>query len=141
MSTIIPTAGNLTVILSAELDWRDDARNALDHDLLRQGLADQLGYGELLSVQVCRGAYKGSPERSIAITGIPGRVMAIARRQGERFDQESILAVDHHGQGKLYFMANTGDSHSTIGAYQACSPGGADAWTEVLATGECFTFA
>lgn len=138
MSTIIPTPGMLTVVMSAELDWRDDGRNALDHDLLRQRLADQLAIGELVSVMECRGAYKGSPERSFAFTGLPGRVRAIAHRQAERFDQESILVIDHHGQGKLYFGSDA--SHSTIGEYQACRPNTTEAWTEVLATGECFTF-
>lgn len=137
MSAIIPREGNLTAIISAELGWRDATRNGLDHIELRDRLARQLAIGELYSVLECEGAYKGTPERSIAITGPAGRTLAIARREAERFSQESVLVIDNEGYGELRF---TNDWHCVaIGTYSPLH-GAADAWTRILATGETFTF-
>lgn len=139
MSSIIPQAGNTTVIISAELDWRDDERNLAAHIDLRERLARQLEIGELYSVQVCEGAYKGSPERSIAITGPVSRTLAIARGEADNFSQESVLIVNPDGSGELRFT--TDQHYMSIGHYvKLDSTDGVEAWTRVLATGETFTF-
>lgn len=142
MSTIIPQAGNITVILSAELASVADAPNERRHDALRLRLARHLEDGQLYSVQVCEGAYKGTPERSIAITGPVSRTLAIGQACAEQFGQESILAIDHYGHGRLHYT--DGDQES-IGQYQVISGispkmAAIDAWTRILATGETFTF-
>lgn len=138
MSTIIPQAGNITVIISAELDWRDDERNMAAHAELMECTATRLKLGDLFSVQVCEGAYKGTPERSIAITGPVSRTLAIGQHHADMFRQESILAIDHYGHGRLHYL--DGDQES-IGHYQPLkSTDAVDAWTRVLATGETFTF-
>lgn len=144
--SIIPATHNTTCVLSAELDWRDDGRNFEAHLELRARLARQLEIGELLAVYECRGSYKGSPERSFAITGQANRVRAIAKREAEKFNQESTLQIQPNGHGYLVYTAinhSLADDH--IGQYQALGNrlddiDDIDAWTVILATGETFTF-
>lgn len=140
-SAIIPREGNLTAIISAELSWRDAGRNHLDHLELRDRLARQLAIGELHGMFECEGAYKGTPEKSIAITGPLETVKAIATREGERFGQESVLYVTNSGRGTLRYIGHgTGPIQlEAIGLYTPLR-GTADAWTRVIATGETFTF-
>lgn len=138
MSSIFPAAGTLTVILSAELDWRSAHDNNGKHVELRTRLATHLANGKLLSVLECHGAYKGVPERSIAINGRVGAVLGIAQAEADRFGQECYLVIDKDSSGALHFT-ESGDQQA-IGHYQACSPVISDDWTTVLAVDETFTF-
>lgn len=140
MSSIIPMESKATVILSAELDYRDACSNALDMIQLRDRLARQFAIDELDSVQACLGSYKGVPEKSIAITGEPGAVRAIARRECEYFKQESYLLIHPCGTGSLRFTGS--DDRMVIGRYKAIRQvDDTEAWSRVVATGELFTFA
>ncbi len=138
MTSIIPQAGNLTVILSAELATLGQEENAQRTEALRQRLARRFGNGQLFSVQACAGAYKGVGERSLAINAPVSQALAVGQLEGSEFGQESFLAIDHYGHGRLHYL--DGDQES-IGHYQDCAPGTREAWTTVIATGETFTIA
>ena len=139
MSTIIPTADRLTIIMSAELDYMDAERNSLRTLDLRERLARQFEIGEVDSLAACAGAYKGTPEKSFAFIGQPGTVRAIARGIAEYFGQESVLLIDHTGRGELLYTVDGQREHiGTLAHIDDVES--VDAWTRVIATGETFTF-
>ncbi len=134
-SSILPQLGNVTYIISG------DTATESHHQLLIQALAGDLARGYFDSVTVCRGQYKGTPERSIAVTGWNSEatyecLLSLGRWLG----QESILRVNTFGYGSLIFCQD--ESEEQIGKYTSIdSTNGHEAWSEVCATGETFTFA
>lgn len=138
MHTAIPANGRLTIIVSAEREYRSDDANHGYHCLLRKHVAKHVAHGELYSMHECEGAYKGTPERSIAFTGPVGITGAIGRRLGEAFMQESILAIAPSGKGELIFMDH--QPGIALGQLAPCDADQCEAWTRILATDETFTF-
>lgn len=139
-----PQTGNITIIISAELETLETLENAQRTIGLRRNLGTRLGNGQLDLVASCRGAYKGTPEKSFAFTAPYCTALHVGRELAEFFNQESFLSITADGRGELHHTAGEdgqpGDQEH-IGTYTVIHDRIAhDAWTEILATGETFTF-
>ncbi len=97
-SSILPQLGNVTYIISG------DTATESHHQPLIQALAHDLALGYFDSVTVCRGQYKGTPERSIAVTGWNSEatyecLLALGRKFGQ--DPESEQAMGHSSFARM----------------------------------------
>ena len=140
VSAVVPAPGHTTYILSGYQDDKTAHESNLAHEGLAHDLAQLIAVGRIDTMAHCRGAYKGTPERSIAVTGVDQwSLHKTILELAVKYRQESILAITGTlGLGTLYFT--NGDTE-LIGQYQAIdSTNGIDAYTEVCATGETFTF-
>ena len=141
VSAVVPAPGHTTYIISGyREDLRTEHENSISHEALAHDLAQLLARGSIESFLHCRGRYFGQDERSIAVTGVDQwSLHKTILELAEKYRQESILAITGAlGLGTLYF---TNGGAELIGQYQAIdSTNGIDAYTEVCATGETFTF-
>ena len=145
MSAIKPVPGHATYILSGHLTTLSNDESCTAHAGLAHDLSQLLVHSRIASFLHCRGAYKGTSEQSIAVTGLDcSSLEATILELAAKYRQESVLRiVGSKATGELLFPAPNayGYDLELIGQYQAIdSTNGIDAYTEVCATGETFTF-
>jgi hypothetical protein len=147
INLVHPARGDVTYILSAEREANGPSGSEANVDAmasLAQSLEGIRTNGWAYNVHPVAGAYCGRPEESLAVVGKDTTELWLAvTRLAMRHDQESILIVDHHAQGKLQFVGN-GLSYSNIGTMVAVDPtdlATLEAYSVIKSTGECFTFA
>ncbi len=141
-STIIPAMGYVTFCISAQTDQLDSVESDIAHHALIERLTQLATDEDVAAIYKLRGQYKGIPERSVAITVRANATMfEILRSIGTTYCQESILAIGYRGTGALMFTDGS-DRIVSIGHCTSIeSTNGHEAWSEVVATGETFTFA
>lgn len=130
-----------TYVLSAELARLSDGHNADRHHALIGLLAKLLADGQVDSIMQCRGAYKGTPEQSVLVHSGASQGLAEIVELAKAFGQESILAISPNDVGLQHYLDGRAESVEVLGSVEfVTNTSGLDAWTQIIGTGETFTF-